>query len=269
MKYTLTIALLILLLSRSQGQKLKDITHREVNIHQNDSSIKATILLEEKKVKLHSLVNYYWYYNNSIKTNQGDFQGMLLDGGYHVTTRDGRLITKGNFRKGVKTGEWKNWNEKGELLRITNWKKGYKKGVYQKFVGGQLVENGKFKRNQLNGHYQKFRNTELIEEGNYKKGKLEGKQIKYQNDTVLEKTGYHHGKKIMPTEKKVKMTSENSEVKKKWWKFSKNNAEEDREEVEQVSDSKKKWWKFWGQRSEEEIKEPKTKKKKAKHLKDA
>lgn len=192
----------------SKAQKIQEITHRTISVHYNDSSVKATILLENKKVKPNRFIDYYWYYNNSIKVNQGGFEGKLLDGMYTVTNQKGGLIAKGNLKKGYRIGEWKSWNKNGDLATIYHWKKGRK-----------------------NSSYQKFENKKVTEKGSYKKGLLHGKITTYQNDTVVKVQKYKDGKLIekkpekVKKEKKEEIETEEKEEKQPWWKFKKKNKE--------------------------------------------
>ena len=34
------------------AQKIKEVTHRDISVHYKDSSVNATVLLEEKKIRL-------------------------------------------------------------------------------------------------------------------------------------------------------------------------------------------------------------------------
>lgn len=206
MKSTIIIILLMFPIIKGWAQKIEEITHREVNVHFNDSSIKANVLLEEKRVRLKNSVDYYWYHNNSIKTNQGDYKGRLLDGDYKVSTQKGNLIMKGSFEKGSRSGEWKRWTEKGQLTLIDKWKNGVRNGAYQKYSAGKLVEKGV-----------------------YRKGLLHGKKIVYQSDSVFSITAYKKGEEVVKKEKKEK-EEENSikeDEKEKNTPFWKNNKEKE------------------------------------------
>lgn len=238
-----SIFLLFLLLSffDAKTQKMETITHREINLHQTDSSIKTSVLIEEKKIKVHTLTNYYWYHNNHISTNQGGYSGKLLDGTYQVTSLKGHLITKGKFKKGKKQGLWKKWDEKGALLSIYQWKNGVKNGTYKHYKDGQLIALGSYKNNKQHGKYQQFNQGKVIEKGYYKKGLLHGKQITYDNNTLASKTSYKEGEKVMPKTKQIKeekqpgiSTNEKQEVaNKKKWQFWKKGAVASKKEKEE------------------------------------
>lgn len=225
-KYSGLTMIFLLSLSVSFAQKIKELTHREISVHDNDSSIKASILIENKKIRLKNTIDYYWYYNNAIKFNQGDFKGKLLDSDYQVVTKNGNLIRKGQFKTGYKVGMWKEWNTKGELLLVQQWSKGQKNGSYQKYFEGKLIEVGNYNNNQLNGSYKKFNNDTLIEKGMYKNDLLHGKKVVYQNDTIYSFARYKKGKEVIKKEKKPKTektedetTNEKDSTSKKWWKF--------------------------------------------------
>jgi len=67
---------------------------------------------------------YYWYSANAIHATQGGFSGDLLNGLYNEYYLNKNLKTQGVFKKGLKEGLWKAWNEDGTLNNITNWKDG-------------------------------------------------------------------------------------------------------------------------------------------------
>ena len=213
MRYSITLLLVIFSLQYSWGQKVKPISHRLITIHKVDSSIKATVLLEHKKVKPKNLIHYHWYYNNAIHVNQGGYEGKLLDGVYQVISKEGKLIVKGNFQKGVKMGEWKRWDIQGELLTVVHWKSGYRDGVSKTFENGSLVNSCVYSKGKLNGLSKHYRNDTLVEKNHYKKGLLHGKQITYQNDTVASEENYRLGKELPLKEKKVKREKAKKEEK--------------------------------------------------------
>ena len=246
MKYIIILMFLMLSLYHAWGQKMEEITHRTITIHQVDSSIKANVLLEQKKIKPSNSIHYYWYYNNAIHINQGGYEGKLLDGVYQVTSKDGKLITRGNFKKGVKVGKWKKWNTKGQLLNVSNWVNGYQSGLSKTFEDGMLVATNAYAKGKLNGVSKRFKNDTLLEKNHYKKGLLHGKQIVYQNDTVANEVNYRLGKEISPKEKKAKTKKEKSP------ETNEGNVEE---EVVPKEDKKQKgeFWKKHKKIKEEEI----------------
>lgn len=225
----------------ASAQKNEEVTHREVNVHYNDSSIKATILLEEKKIKPKNHINYYWYYNNSIKVNQGGYKGRVLDGAYQVIGKGGNLLRQGELKKGYQTGEWKSWELNGNLSSIYNWKKGHKTGTYQKFKGGKVIEEGSYKNGKQKGTYRKYENEKLIEKGKYKKGKLNGKIISYKNDTLFSEIKYKNGAETIVKKKEIEPKKAEQKVEKeknsnKWWQFWKKG--EEKQQNEKVKKSK-------------------------------
>jgi antitoxin component YwqK of YwqJK toxin-antitoxin module len=209
MKNFTLLILLVLSIAKGWTQNIEEITHREVNVHFNDSSIKANVLLSEvKKLRVNSAKVYYWHHNNSIKSNQGDYKGRLLDGNYEVITKDGALITKGFFKQGTKNGVWKKWNQQGQLISTETWLKGMKNGVCKKFQNGVINEKLSYAKNRINGRYQKFENGHLIEKRTYKNGALHGKQILYQSDTVLSVTTFKKGVVVVKEKREGKKKGE-------------------------------------------------------------
>ena len=231
LKYSILLTIAVLFTSIGFTQKIEEITHREVNVHFNDSSIKASILIEDKKVKPKNAIHYYWYYNNSIKVNQGGYKGRLLDGTYQVVNKDGSLLTNGTLKKGYQTGEWKHWENNGDLRAVYNWRKGHENGSYQKFNEGKVIEEGHCINGKISGSYRKYENEKLIEKGSYKNGNLHGKVITYKDDTIFREVAYKKGKEVIKKDKKPKDETKEEEVKKedgktkKKWQFWKKNEE--------------------------------------------
>lgn len=226
MKYLLVLSVFVLFaLQVSVAQKANGIlTHREVNIHYEDSTIHISVVLSDEKYKPKPLIDYYWYHNNAIKVNKGDYNGMLLDGDYQVTDKEGNLIGKGKFLKGVKLGEWKSWNKKGELLSIYTFKKGVK-----------------------NGKYRKFENNKLIEQGQYKNDERYGNVYQYQEDGERSKTKYTKGevatkseKEKKPKKEKVEKKPKEKEKKEVKTEMPKNKSEEKKKSTKEKSKSKEK-----------------------------
>jgi antitoxin component YwqK of YwqJK toxin-antitoxin module len=258
MKNNIIVILLIFSITKIWGQKIEEITHREVNVHFADSSIKANVLLADKKQRLNPLTDYYWYHNNSIKNNQGDYKGRVLDGDYQVSNKDGNLIAKGKFKKGSKSDEWKEWNDNGKLTVVENWLKGFKNGKYSKYQEGILVEQGNHTKNEINGTYRKFENKKLIEKGVYRKGVLHGKKLIYKSDTIFSTTNYKKGKVVLKKEKEGE-TKKNENTKKE--------DPSKKEQTKSKSKLEKKKTPFWKKEKKDVSKESSTPEKKEKEKK--
>lgn len=67
---------------------------------------------------------YFWYYAGGIHSTQGGYSGKLLDGTYTEYYLSKGLMQQGLFKKGLKNGTWKSWNEDGSLKEAIKWKNG-------------------------------------------------------------------------------------------------------------------------------------------------
>ncbi len=113
------------LFSISAGaQKLPDFGFNKVRIAEDDKTILAEIISVNSNPKAKPGLFYYWYTANSIHVTQGGFSGKLLNGTYTEFYLNKNLEEQGNFKKGLKNGVWKRWNEDGTLDRVTEWKNG-------------------------------------------------------------------------------------------------------------------------------------------------
>jgi hypothetical protein len=67
---------------------------------------------------------YFWYYAGGIHCTQGGYSGKLLNGSYNEYYLSKNLKQQGVFKKGLKNGSWKSWNEDGSLKENLQWKNG-------------------------------------------------------------------------------------------------------------------------------------------------
>ncbi len=102
----------------------KNSATREVTITQDNNLFKFNILVHNKKVNHSSSKDYYWYSQKQIKNNQGGSSGFLLHGLYESFNTNYNLLEKGQFKYGVKNGEWNYWDENGVLVNSEFWEDG-------------------------------------------------------------------------------------------------------------------------------------------------
>jgi antitoxin component YwqK of YwqJK toxin-antitoxin module len=100
-----------------------DNTNR-VYVQYSDSILEAFYYRGDKKIKTKDNLFYYWYGAQDIKHTRGAFDGKLLHGKFILFYRNKDLLSKGNFRYGLKDGEWKSWYLGGERKSKEKWRKG-------------------------------------------------------------------------------------------------------------------------------------------------
>jgi hypothetical protein len=105
-------------------QKLPAYDLNRIRISQPDKTIVAETDPVSSTPSIKPLLLYYWYSANTIHISQGGFSGKLLNGLYTEYYTNKNLKEQGNFKKGLKDGVWKSWNEGGTLTSVTNWKHG-------------------------------------------------------------------------------------------------------------------------------------------------
>lgn len=105
-------------------QKLPAYDLNRIRITQQDKTIVAETEPVSSASSIKPLLLYYWYSANTIHISQGGFSGKLLNGQYTEYYTNKNLKEQGNFKKGLKDGVWKSWNEEGTLTSVTNWKHG-------------------------------------------------------------------------------------------------------------------------------------------------
>jgi len=101
-----------------------DDSFDQIRIIDSTQEIRADVMPYKNDPKIKNDRYYYWYYNNTIHSTQGGFNGQLLNGHYVAFYPDKNLKEEGDFKRGLKDGEWKTWNPKGDLTGVTNWDEG-------------------------------------------------------------------------------------------------------------------------------------------------
>jgi antitoxin component YwqK of YwqJK toxin-antitoxin module len=119
------VTMLLFFISGSvSAQKYQDYGLDKVRIVEPDKIIQAEIIPVTTEPGIKSDRFYYWYSSNKIHYSQGGFSGKLLNGAYNEYYLNKNLKEQGNFKKGLKKGTWKSWNEDGTLSQISVWKNG-------------------------------------------------------------------------------------------------------------------------------------------------
>lgn len=101
-----------------------DNNTQQIRIVDTAQEINAEMLPFKADPKIKNDRYYFWYYNNVIHSTQGGYTGQLLNGHYIAFYPDKNLKEEGYFKRGLKDGEWKTWNQKGDLTNVTDWNEG-------------------------------------------------------------------------------------------------------------------------------------------------
>jgi len=192
--------------------------------------------------------NYYWFKGGKIHVSKGANGGGLLNGVYKKYSRNSGFIRElGSFKKGLKKGVWKVWNEKGKISYINKWKKGEKNGF---FIGYDSLENvefsGFFRKDKKHGKWKYyFGNGKVNKIVSFKKNLKQGRFKRYgQYNNLLEYGQYHenlkHGRWIDLVKKDtsyfdfgVKLTKKKDDIfqrLKKWDKQRRENKKQRKKE---------------------------------------
>lgn len=165
---------------------------RTVHVRRGDTLEVTSILLrKDNKFNPKRNTTYHWFAFNAIQKNEGAFSGNLLHGDYKAFDSQNRLIEKGQFKYGIKTGEWLSWDEFGQVNCESNWKDGFLDGVSNYYKNGKLSKREHFKNGQLHGPSTDYTG-------------LEKKKTRYKNGVLVEKQK-HSSKEKVPLFKKWKI----------------------------------------------------------------
>ncbi len=97
-----------------------------------------TVATQDFSGKVRPDVYYTWYLRNSFTSTQGGYEGTLLHGSYTKILRDNTLLEKGQFREGLKDGEWITWHNQGATEGISRWDRGKPTGRTAQFLMGKV-----------------------------------------------------------------------------------------------------------------------------------
>ena len=101
-----------------------DNDYTQIRIVDSTQEIRADVLPYKRDPKKRNDRYYYWYLGNLIHSTQGGYNGQLLNGHYVAFYKDKSLKEEGDFKTGLKDGEWKTWNQKGDLTNVATWDEG-------------------------------------------------------------------------------------------------------------------------------------------------
>ncbi|MEO9531932.1 MAG: hypothetical protein ABJG68_15730 [Crocinitomicaceae bacterium] len=172
------IFLLVFTVKFVHSQELKQLRHTKTADYKCDFYIS----FDEKGIRYHDTLHYYWFKAQAIHVTQGNSDGNILDGKFSKFYYSGQLAEQGEFKKGLKDGLWKTWYESGNLKTIYNYSNGMLSGEYVLYnEDGDIREKGKIKKGEKD-----------IETEKVKKPKKD-------------KTGFHWGEyKVDPEKRKEK-----------------------------------------------------------------
>jgi antitoxin component YwqK of YwqJK toxin-antitoxin module len=188
--------LFLLVYSGAFGQKMPDYGLHKIRIADTDRTILAEIIPVNSNPEPQSELTYYWYATNKVHVLQGGYSGRLLNGTYTETYLNHNPRTQGTFKKGLKDGTWKDWDERGTLIQVVNWRNGIRSGAFSFFnQDGRLKESGEYRFNELNGPVVFHEGPDSTRTVYYSNGKaLNGKPRSFFNKINIFKKKPRQGK---------------------------------------------------------------------------
>jgi len=155
------------------------INIRKITLNKEDTTIVAGILADVKLENVNPSIYYYWYSNSEIFSNQGGYSGNLLHGEYIEYGEDGKLILKGRFNRGLKSGKWTIWHKDGSIKEIIGYEEGKLNGQHILYTDdGKILFQATYKNDILNGESRIIENDTLF-------------QVIFKNGTEKKRTPLH------------------------------------------------------------------------------
>jgi hypothetical protein len=183
--------------------------YSELRHIQNDSfRVDFYVSTDHNKIKHKDTVFYAWYKSKKVMFTQGASSGDILNGSYKKYFLSGQLSEQGNYKKGVKVGEWKTWDKNGFLVAISNYHSGQLNGKTYKYTNGKLSQIEKYKKGQLKVKAVKPEKIENVSEENEESF---FNRIFKKKEKEIDSTDTVEKKKGLKSEKKKSKDSENIE----------------------------------------------------------
>jgi antitoxin component YwqK of YwqJK toxin-antitoxin module len=232
MKPVLLLLITALSFSTIAQKPLKDF-YLKRTLNQDGLQYEFSVIDADKHGILHYNKDkfYFWCKAQGVKSTQGESSGSLLHGEFESFYENDQLHQKGNFKRGLKSGEWLHWREDGSLIFAGNWSKGKVKAKKWYNETGKIYKSERawgrdwekdkadtviVKRKLFKMEKRIYRNADgkLVKEEYWKKGALHGKSIFY-NDGKSERTEKYKKGELVSSSDDVKETKEPKEKKPK------------------------------------------------------
>jgi hypothetical protein len=180
---------------RLSGQSLDKVVRQAVNtsritLSRGDSIESFVVVNQHKSKSLKSDRFYTWYTANAVRHTQGGTAGKLLHGMYVLSNHKKDLIAKGQFRYGLRVGQWQHWHVNGQTKSVEQWKKGKRHGSYRGYdIQGNPLEKGNYRYGQLHGKRVVWEAGNLVRTEMYRRGRLLNDRQKKGKKNVHDSSG--------------------------------------------------------------------------------
>ncbi len=196
-----------------------------VIINRDTLTIEAGVTNSFKELRTRHTKDYHWYKAGKIMITKGGADGRALHGSYTSFYRDKNLSEKGQFRKGVKVGQWTRWWEGGMIRQVCRYRGGRLNGKCFNYDGsGTLESKMKYKSGQRSGWSTFYTSDSTITKVKYRKG------VEVKSETPADKQARKDEKAAAKAQKKSF---------KEWWKGIRNREPENLEPAEEEMNTPK------------------------------
>ena len=233
MKSLLLFLLTVYTFSSFSQKPLKDF-YLKRTLNQNGLQYEFSVLDEDKHGVIYYNKDkfYFWYKAQGVKWTQGESSGTLLHGKFESFYENDQLHEKGDFKRGLKCGEWMSWREDGSLIYAEVWNKGELKSKKWYNEAGVIFKSerswgrnwDKDKADTLIVRRTLFRkerivyrdaNGKITKEENWKDGFLHGKSLFY-SDGILVRTEKYKNGELASSSNDVKEPKPKTPKAKRW-----------------------------------------------------
>jgi len=198
--------ILIILLSQNSSFADKPKTYI-VPLKEGLYTLKVEAYVSPISIKAKNNRTYFWLKSKAVHSSVGGYSGLLLHGSYESFYTSNQLRVQGQFKSGLKIGEWQTRHENGLIKEIHTYKHGRLHGLIKKYDNnGQILLKGRYKHGKRHGTHIIYSNGLKTSVDRYKNGQIQDPKIPKEKN---------NSKKKQLKERKIRLKKDNDTSKNK------------------------------------------------------
>ncbi|NQY11239.1 MAG: hypothetical protein HRT71_17210 [Flavobacteriales bacterium] len=164
-KTFLLIAMFTVLLIQVNAQRdiFKEYETTVISMSNDSSYLRFSIYNSNPKMNPKKILAYAWFKSNKVFVTKGGFDGKLLHGKYTSFYKSDQMMEQGEYKKGVKNGEWMLWKPNGSIDKVINWKGGKLDGTTSVYKGDKIRTEKNYNGGKLVIEKDKSKNKKSVD----------------------------------------------------------------------------------------------------------
>lgn len=125
-------------------------------------------VLPKKEINVKENRRYFWFKSGQINSSVGNYDGDIVHGSFTKTSQSNKLVEKGDFKLGLKSGEWQSWDRYGSIHESIHYFQGIRNGDYKKYDSdGSVIITGSYSQGKQSSTWINYKtaDTTLFKNG--------------------------------------------------------------------------------------------------------